>query len=107
MRPHSEIRVDMAAALVDGPGTVVQLAQRTGWSIGLTRKALDNMAAAGDAVVLDKIRVPGIRRRVPLYAKASRRSSALAPGHAPLAGVLAGWLRWPSYAQPLEEAAMT
>ena len=42
MRPHSEIRLDLAAALIDGGGTTKQLAQRTGWSIGLTMRALDN-----------------------------------------------------------------
>ena len=48
MRPQSEIRVTLAAALVDGAGTTKQLAQRTGWSIGMTRRALDNMVTAGD-----------------------------------------------------------
>ena len=43
------LRIELAAALIDGGGTTKQLAQRTGWSINLTMWALKNMVAAGDA----------------------------------------------------------
>jgi len=72
VRPQSEIRVTLAAALVDGPGTTKQLAQRTGWSIGMTRRSLDYMCAAGDAVKTHSVRVPGVKRPVPVYARAVR-----------------------------------
>jgi len=72
MRPYSEIRVDLAAALVDGAGTTKQLAQRTGWSIGMTRRALDNMVTAGDVCKPHTVRVPGVKRPVPVYARAIR-----------------------------------
>ena len=99
MRPHSDIRVDLAAALVDGPGTCRQLAQRTGWSIRLTRTALDNMVRAGDAAKLEPVRERGVKRPVPVYGKGCRISDALRAPHESLAGVLAGWQRWPSYVE--------
>ena len=72
MRPQSEIRITLAAALIDGGGTTRQLAQRTGWSIGLTRRALDNMVTAGDARKPRSVRVPGVKRPVPVYERAVR-----------------------------------
>lgn len=72
MRPTSEIRLTLAAALVDGGGTTRQLAQRTGWAIGMTRRALDNMVTAGDAAKLSSVRVPGVKRPVPVYTRAQR-----------------------------------
>lgn len=85
MRPQSEIRVTLAAALVDGEGTTKQLAQRTGWSIGMTRRALDNMVTAGDVCKPRTVRVPGVKRPVPVYARAVRAADAAA-GNVP-AGV--------------------
>lgn len=99
MRPHSEIRVDLAAALVDGPGTCRQLAQRTGWSIGLTRTALDNMVRAGDACKLPPVRERGVKRPVPVYGKACRLRDALIAPHQSVSSVLAAWQRWPSYVE--------
>jgi hypothetical protein len=96
MRPQSEIRVDLAAALVDGPGTCKQLAQRTGWAIGMTRTALDNMVRAGQAAKVAPVRVPGVCRPVPVYARPAVRVPVV-PGHQALAGVFAGWARWPAY----------
>lgn len=70
MRPHGETRLDLAAALVDGGGTTRQLAQRTGWSIGACRVALDNMVRGGDAVKR-MVRVAGVKRPVPFYERAT------------------------------------
>lgn len=97
MRPQSAIRVDLAAALVDGGGTTKQLAQRTGWSIGLTREALNNMVRSGDARKVQPVRVPGVKRPVPVYEKATRVRECIQPGHQALGAVLAGWQRWPAY----------
>ena len=80
MRPQSEIRVTLAAALVDGKGTTKQLAQRTGWSIGMTRMALHNMWCAGDVEKIEQIRVPGVKRPVPVYARATRALDAATCG---------------------------
>ena len=97
MRPQSPIRVDLAAALVDGAGTTKQLAQRTGWSIGLTRRTLTNMVTAGDVRKARTVRVPGVKRPVPVYERAVRSQDVCAP-HQALGAILAGWSRWPAYA---------
>lgn len=99
MRPQSEIRCDLAAALLDGPGTTRQLAQRTGWSIAMTRKALQNMVAAGDVCKPSTVRMHGVKRPVPVYAKALRDADLPPPGHCELSAVLVGWRRWPAFVQ--------
>lgn len=90
MRPQSDVRLDVSAALVDGPATVLQLAQRTGWSIGLVRKAINNMVYARDAYVSHTVRRAGARRPVPVYARLARAVAADVSG---LAGLLSSWGR--------------
>lgn len=92
MRPQSEIRVTLAAALLDGPGTCRQLAQRTGWSIGATRVALDNMVRAGDACSDDSVRVAGVKRPVPVYRRAIRHADAQAANDEPYQTLIAAWM---------------
>lgn len=99
MRPQSECRVDVAAAMVDGPGTVKQLAQRTGWSIGKVRTAVDNMVRAGDAEEVGRVRVRGVKQRVPVYGRAVRVRDAIGSGYGAVESVLSGWARWPAYVQ--------
>ncbi|MCU0920182.1 MAG: EAP30/Vps36 family vacuolar-sorting protein [Burkholderiaceae bacterium] len=108
MRPQSETRVALAAALLDGPGTVRQLAQRTGWSIGRVRTALDNMERAGDVCVVDAVPQRGCKRRVPVYGRAQAVEVDIASAcrHQALAGVLQGWHQWPAYVQPSAGAPM-
>jgi len=101
MRPQSEIRVTLAAALVDGAGTTRQLAQRTGWSVGLTRRALDNMCTAGDARKGRTVRVQGVKRPVPVYERAVRADDAATRGTAGLDLILA----WAGVAQPADLAS--
>lgn len=95
MRPQSEIRVCLSAALVEGGGTTRQLAQRTGWSIGLTREALNNMTKAGDARKR-YVRVPGVCRPVPFYERACRQ--VLVSDSAPLVSLIAAWASRPACA---------
>ena len=97
MPPHSEIRVCLAAALIDGGGTTKNLAQRTGWSIGLTRRALDNMCTAGDASKPRSVRVAGVKRPVPWYERAVRASDQVWLS-SPIDSLIAAWAR-PSPAQ--------
>ena len=92
MRPQSEIRVTLAAALIDGGGTTKQLAQRTGWSIGLTRRALDNMVTAGDASKPRSVRVAGVCRPVPWYERACRAADLQAVP-APFMSLIEAWGR--------------
>lgn len=103
-RPQSEIRVDLMAALVDGPGTTRELAQRTGWAIGLTREALNNMVKAGDVRKGKPVHVRGVKRPVPVYERAVRVRDALGTAHLSLHGVMAGWARWPAFATSNTEA---
>lgn len=95
MRPHSEIRVTLAAALLDGPGTTRQLAQRTGWSIGLTRCALDNMVRAGDAEKHESVRMPGVKRPVPVYRRALRHLDVQAANQSPYQSLIEAWAQRP------------
>jgi len=92
MRPQSEIRVTLAAALIDGGGTTKQLAQRTGWSIGLTREALNNMCNAGDAHKPRSVRVAGVKRPVPWYERACRAADLQATAE-PYMSLIAAWAR--------------
>lgn len=97
MRPQSEIRVCLSSALLDGPGTTWQLAQRTGWSIGMTRRALDNMCTAGDAHKPRSVRVPGVKRPVPVYERAPLCAAANTTEH--IASLISAWV-----GQPMEAA---
>ena len=60
-----------AMTRLDHNRAVSQLAQRTGWSIGMTRRALDNMCTAGDACKPRSVRMPGVKRPVPVYERAA------------------------------------
>jgi hypothetical protein len=95
MRPASEIRMDLAAALVDGGGTTRQLAQRTGWAIGMTMTALDNMARAGQ-VHKRLVRVPGVKRWVPFYERAPLHADV---PQAPHLSLIAAWSAAPARAR--------
>ena len=86
----------LAAALIDGPGTTRQLAQRTGWAIGMTRRALDNMVTAGDAHKPRSVRVPGVKRPVPVYERAPLCAAAHIPQ--PIASLISAWVGRPMVA---------
>lgn len=87
MRPQSEIRVCLSAALMDGPGTVKALAMRTGWSLGMVRTALDNMVRAGDACVVE--RRPGVRGLLAVYGRAVRTEAAA--NETPFQSLIQAW----------------
>ena len=107
MRPHSDVRCDVAAALVDGPGTVLELAQRTGWSVAAVRTALDNMVRAGDATneAHPPVRRPGVCRPVPVFSRAQRSEQGLRL-RSPMQGLIEAWARLPvlGLEQPMEAA---
>ena len=75
MRPQGEVRVAVAAALLDGPATCRELAMRTGWSIGRVRGALMDMVRAGDVALADPVRRAGVKRPVPVYRRAQREAA--------------------------------
>lgn len=68
-RPQSDVRIALAAELVDGPGTTRELWRRIGceWPLEQVRKTLKHMVVAGDASSRERIVVPGVRRPVPVY----------------------------------------
>lgn len=92
MRPQSEIRIDLDAAMVDGGGTTRELAQRTGWSIGMTREALNNMVRGKRPQAIKRyVRVPGVKRPVPYYERAQPEDDT--PAEQPFLALLAAWQR--------------
>lgn len=68
-RPMSEDVVCLMSALVSGPGTTRDLAARTGLGIAAAREALNNMVRRGDAIKGPAVRVRGVKRPVPVYAR--------------------------------------
>lgn len=71
-RPQSEVRVALAAELIDGGGTCAELWRRVGceWPIGAVRIALRNMVTAGEVDNEESVRLVGVRRPVPIYRRA-------------------------------------
>ena len=68
MRPRGEFRALLADAFGAGvTGTTRDLAMRTGIGVTATRRTIDNMVRAEEAAVVNEIRVPGVKRRVPVY----------------------------------------
>lgn len=84
MRPAGEIRAALWGGLQEGPGTTRELVQRTGVGVAAARWTLDNMCRAGVVEVVQEVRVPGVRRPVPVYgptgqAEPARRQRADGP----------------------------
>lgn len=72
MRPQGDQRTCIAEGLRAGPGKTRELAARTGIAEQAARRTLDNMRKAGQVVVVDAERVPGVCRPVPVYDLAER-----------------------------------
>lgn len=99
MRPVSDIRLGLQAALVDGPGTSRELAQRICAGRQAVTVALDNMVRAGDVAKLPRpVRVPGVKRPVPVYARPQAADAG------PVQSLLACWAA--QAVQQQQEAAM-
>lgn len=96
MRPYGEARICMAAALMDGPGTTRQLAARTGCSLDLAMYTLHAMVRAGDATKLAPVRVPGVKRPVPVYARAIRQLDEVPENDNPFISLIAAWMGRPA-----------
>lgn len=106
MRPWSNARLTVAAALIDGGGTTAQLATRTGLAQLLVMRVLDDMVRAGDAAKACTTRVAGVRRPVPVYERTWRvedHHAANDDSAAPLAAVMGCWGRGTAW-QPMEAA---
>ena len=54
-RPAGQIRQALVGAMLDSPGTLRQLAQRSGVGYDATRSTLGNMARAGVVIAVDQV----------------------------------------------------
>jgi len=98
-RPFCEERLALEAALVDGPGTSRQLAQRSGVGFKAATATLHNMCTAGDAVKTHSVRVAGCKRPVPVYARALRgddADAAAALAGEPINELITAWYQRPA-----------
>lgn len=78
------------AIATGGPGTTRELALRTQVGFSATMWTLRNMVTAGEAEKVSTVRVPGVKRPVPVYGLASQ-SPCAEPG-ADLQAILRAWL---------------
>lgn len=74
MRPPGELRQALCDGLALGPATTRELAMRTCMGLDAARWTLDNMRRGGLVQVVDQVRVPGVRRPVPVYGRASEQA---------------------------------
>ena len=92
-RPMSALRVALSAELVSGHGTSRELWRRIGceWTLLEVRIALRNMVAAQEAELMEPVRVPGVRRPVPVYRRRAPDGAGRgAHGFADLIAIWAG-----------------
>ena len=76
MRPRGEPRELLAEEIRQLPGTARDLATRTQIGFEVARRTLDNMVRAGEATKLDPVRVPGVKRPVPVYGPVAKDTSS-------------------------------
>lgn len=79
-RPRGEYRLLIRASIeADGPGTSRQVMQRVCVSMAVATTTLDNMVRASELAVVDRVRVPGVKRPVPVYGLPPDREVVAAP----------------------------
>ena len=93
MRPQSELRIALSAALIEGGGTTRELARRTNAGRTLAMYTLRDM-----------VRVPGCKRPVPYYERAIRQPDQ-APRHQALQSLISMWVL-PQHASMAEGGAV-
>ena len=102
MRPPGEIRMAIAGSLEHGPAMTREVALRSGVGVSAARYTLRNMVSAGEAIVLDMVRVEGVKRPVPVYGRAVRAVDVAGDGE-PFVSLIQAWASVPAR-QPLEAA---
>lgn len=96
MPVRGEIRDALAMGLRAGPGTTRDLALRTGVGVTKAMYTLRDMVNAGEVMQREPVRVPGVKRPVPVY--------DLADGDAANEGgginwdLITCWAQWPAQA---------
>ena len=92
MPARGEVRDALAMGLMAGPATTRDLAMRTGVGLEKAMYTLRDMVNAGEVLQRDPVRVPGVKRPVPVY--------DLANGEAANEGginwdLITCWAQWP------------
>jgi predicted ArsR family transcriptional regulator len=79
-RPAGQRREALRQAFAHGPGTSAELAERAGISPREAMLLLNNMARGEgrEVLVINKVRVPGVKRPVPVYDLLARHGSVAA-----------------------------
>lgn len=94
MPVRGEVRDALSMALKGGHGTTRDLALRSGVGITSAMYTLRNMVCAGEARQLDPVRVPGVKRPVPVYGAAGDDGGAGAGGIN--WDLITCWAQWPA-----------
>lgn len=93
MRPQSETRIAIAAALIEGGGTSRQIAARICGGQADVMNTLNNMVQAGDVRKVRLVRVDGVKRPVPWYERAPLCGADAA--NEPIQSLIAIWAACP------------
>lgn len=87
---RGEIRLTLLQVLATGgPGTSRQLASKTKIGFASAMWTLRNMVNAGEVMKLQPVRVPGVKRPVPVYGLAD--GAKRAPAGSALQSALQAW----------------
>lgn len=92
MRPPGEIRRALMQGLGTGPATSRELAARTRVGRQAATTTLSNMVRAGVVRVVEEVRVPEVKRPVPVYELASTEPASSGPDWS----VIDCWASWPA-----------
>lgn len=92
MPVRGEIRNTLQLSLASGHGTTRDLALRTGVGVTKAMYTLRDMVQAGEALVARTVRVPGVKRPVPVYASVG---DAPHQAHGVNWDLITCWAQWP------------
>lgn len=98
MAVRGEVRESLRQQLqAGGGGTTRDLAQRSGVGVTKAMYTLRDMVVAGEAHVADKVRVPGVKRPVPVYDLVGSTGPPAA-GDSVNWDLITCWVQWPNQA---------
>ena len=96
MPVRGEVRDALCMALKGGSGMTRELAQRSGVGVTSAMYTLRNMVQVGEVSVLDQVRVPGVKRPVPVYGLVEE--GAANEGTGTNWDLITCWAQWPAQA---------
>ena len=94
MPARGEVRDTLRLGLLAGSATTRQLAMSTGVGVTKAMYTLRDMVVAGEVAVVDRVRVPGVKRPVPLYDLADAEPA----GDGMNWDLVTCWAQWPGQA---------